>query len=130
MITVQGPTGEVTDTIEGIITWEIPELGGSYFLFSTENNYMIWTFLKKCWQRGWLYRGVDVMPCVPALCNRNQPARNCTRWLPGTNASIDHCAFPTAWAQRVAARLDDHSLDAIHGGCSGPGPILRQSTRG
>ena len=66
MITVQGPTGEVTDTVEGIVgRLGMPELGGSYFTFSTENNYMIWTFLKKCWQRGWLYRGADVMPWCP-----------------------------------------------------------------
>lgn len=66
MITVQGPAGEVTDTVEGIVgRLGMPELGGSYFTFSTENNYMIWTFLKKCWQRGWLYRGADVMPWCP-----------------------------------------------------------------
>ncbi|MBU0510232.1 MAG: class I tRNA ligase family protein, partial [Chloroflexi bacterium] len=33
--------------------------------FSNENNYMIWAFLKKCWQKGWLYRGADVMPWCP-----------------------------------------------------------------
>ncbi|MDI7277194.1 MAG: class I tRNA ligase family protein, partial [Anaerolineae bacterium] len=38
---------------------------GSYFTFSNENNYMIWTFLKKCWEKGWLYRGADVMPWCP-----------------------------------------------------------------
>lgn len=66
MITVQGPAGEVTDTVEGIVgRLGMPELGGSYFTFSTENNYMIWTFLKKCWQKGWLYRGADVMPWCP-----------------------------------------------------------------
>jgi isoleucyl-tRNA synthetase len=26
---------------------------------------MIWTFLKKCWQNGWLYKGEDVMPWCP-----------------------------------------------------------------
>ena len=26
---------------------------------------MIWTFLKKCWEKGWLYRGADVMPWCP-----------------------------------------------------------------
>ena len=36
--------------------------GGSYFTFSTENNETIWAFLKKCFQRGKLYRGHDVMP--------------------------------------------------------------------
>ncbi|HEX6985588.1 MAG TPA: class I tRNA ligase family protein, partial [Planctomycetaceae bacterium] len=36
--------------------------GGSYFTFSTENNETIWTFLKKCFARGKVYRGHDVMP--------------------------------------------------------------------
>lgn len=39
-----------------------PDWGGSYFTFSTENNETIWTFLKKCFQRGKVYRGHDVMP--------------------------------------------------------------------
>jgi len=39
-----------------------PEWGGSYFTFSTENNETIWTFLKKCFQRGKVYQGHDVMP--------------------------------------------------------------------
>ena len=26
---------------------------------------MIWTFLKKCWEKGWVYHGVDVMPWCP-----------------------------------------------------------------
>ena len=39
-----------------------PEWGGSYFTFSTENNETIWTFLKKCFERGKIYRGHDVMP--------------------------------------------------------------------
>ncbi len=38
------------------------EWGGSYFTFSTQNNETIWTFLKKCFQRGKIYRGFDVMP--------------------------------------------------------------------
>jgi isoleucyl-tRNA synthetase len=65
-ITVEGPKGAVSDTVEQIVgRLGLPELGGSYFTFSNENNYMIWTFLKKCWQKGWLYRGVDVMPWCP-----------------------------------------------------------------
>ena len=39
-----------------------PEWGGSYFTFSTENNETIWTFLKKCFTRGKIYQGHDVMP--------------------------------------------------------------------
>jgi isoleucyl-tRNA synthetase len=65
-ITAEGPEGPVTDTVEGIVArLGMPELGGSYFTFSTENNYMIWTFLKRCWERGWLYKGRDVMPWCP-----------------------------------------------------------------
>lgn len=40
----------------------IAEWGGSYFTFSTENNETIWSFLKKCFERGKIYRGFDVMP--------------------------------------------------------------------
>jgi len=66
LITVQGVDGPVTDTVEGIIArLGMPELGGSYFTFSNENNYVIWTFLKRCWEQGWLYKGRDVMPWCP-----------------------------------------------------------------
>src|SRR3954468_15800940 len=34
----------------------------SYFTMSEENNYTIWSFLKKCHERGLLYRGYDAMP--------------------------------------------------------------------
>jgi len=65
-ITVEGPDGPVTDTVERIVgRLGLPELGGSYFTFSNENNYMIWKFLKKTWEKGWLYRGADVMPWCP-----------------------------------------------------------------
>jgi isoleucyl-tRNA synthetase len=39
-----------------------PDWGGSYFTFSTENNETIWAFLKKCFERGKIYQGHDVMP--------------------------------------------------------------------
>ncbi len=39
-----------------------PDWGGSYFTFSTENNETIWAFIKKCYERGKVYRGYDVMP--------------------------------------------------------------------
>ena len=65
-ITVEGPKGPVTDTVENIVArLGLPELGGSYFTFSNENNYMIWTMLKHCWEAGWLYKGTDVMPWCP-----------------------------------------------------------------
>ena len=66
LITEAGPQGPVTDSVEQIVgRLGMPELGGSYFTFSNENNYMIWLFLKKCWEKGWLYRGMDVMPWCP-----------------------------------------------------------------
>ena len=37
----------------------------SYYTNSDENNYTIWDFLKKCWQKGWLYKGKDSMPWCP-----------------------------------------------------------------
>ena len=41
------------------------ELGGSYFTFSDENNYQIWAFLRRCHERGLVYKGHDVMPWCP-----------------------------------------------------------------
>lgn len=34
----------------------------SYFTMSDENNYTIWSFLKKCHELGHVYKGTDVMP--------------------------------------------------------------------
>jgi len=42
-----------------------PEMGGSYYTFSDENNYMIWSALKSCHERGWIYLGADAMPWCP-----------------------------------------------------------------
>ncbi|MFQ6615467.1 MAG: isoleucine--tRNA ligase [Fidelibacterota bacterium] len=37
----------------------------SYYTMSDENNYTIWHFLKVCHQKGWIYKGEDVMPwCI------------------------------------------------------------------
>ena len=62
-ITIEGPNGLVTDTVEQMVgRLGLAELGGSYFTFSNENNYTIWTMLKECFDRGWIYKGRDVMP--------------------------------------------------------------------
>ena len=37
----------------------------SYYTMSAENNYTIWHFLKTCHERGWIYKGHDVMPWCP-----------------------------------------------------------------
>ncbi len=53
----------ITDTAEQAVgRLGMPELGGSYFTFSNENNYLIWNFIAECHRRGWLYKGHDTMP--------------------------------------------------------------------
>ncbi|MBI1866226.1 MAG: class I tRNA ligase family protein, partial [Candidatus Staskawiczbacteria bacterium] len=37
----------------------------SYYTMSDANNYAIWHFLKKCWQKGYLYKGRDSVPWCP-----------------------------------------------------------------
>ncbi|MEZ4517026.1 MAG: class I tRNA ligase family protein [Chloroflexota bacterium] len=63
VVTVEGPLGPVTGTVEQVVgQLGLPQMGGSYFTFSDENNYQIWGFLKQCHENGWLYKGRDVMP--------------------------------------------------------------------
>ncbi|HEY7937157.1 MAG TPA: class I tRNA ligase family protein [Candidatus Limnocylindrales bacterium] len=62
-VTVEGPNGPVTDSVEMLVgRLGMPDLGGSYFTFSNENNDLIWGFLAECHRRGWLYKGHDTMP--------------------------------------------------------------------
>lgn len=62
-ITLRRKEGPVADSVEQLVgRLGLPELGGSYFTFSNENNYEIWSFLKKCAEEGWIYKGTDVMP--------------------------------------------------------------------
>src|SRR3989344_6122368 len=37
----------------------------SYLTLADENNYMIWHFLKVCYENGWLYKGNDSVPWCP-----------------------------------------------------------------
>lgn len=37
----------------------------SYFTMSDNNNYMIWHFLKKCYEYGWIYKGHESVPWCP-----------------------------------------------------------------
>ncbi|MGI8477694.1 MAG: isoleucine--tRNA ligase [Thermomicrobiales bacterium] len=37
----------------------------SYFTYSDEDNYTIWHLLKTCHEKGWIYKGHDVMPWCP-----------------------------------------------------------------
>lgn len=65
-ITLKRGAKEIHGTVEQLIgKLGMEELQGSYFTFSDENNYQIWGFLKKCFERGWVYRGGDVIPWCP-----------------------------------------------------------------
>jgi isoleucyl-tRNA synthetase len=62
-VTIAGVDGPVSGPVEQLIgRLGTPEVGGSYFTFSDENNDLIWTFLATCHARGWLYKGSDSMP--------------------------------------------------------------------
>jgi len=63
-VTLQTPKGTTATGTAEELTAQLgnPEWGGSYFTFSTENNETIWSFLKKCHERGKVYLGHDVMP--------------------------------------------------------------------
>ena len=37
----------------------------SYYTMSDENNYMIWRFLKVCFENGWIYKGRESVPWCP-----------------------------------------------------------------
>lgn len=63
-ITITTPSGaQLSGTVEYVISQlGLVPYGGSYFTFSDKNNYDIWSFLRKCHDNGWLYKGTDVMP--------------------------------------------------------------------
>ncbi|HJP88115.1 MAG TPA: class I tRNA ligase family protein [Candidatus Limnocylindrales bacterium] len=64
--TIQGAAGPVTDSVEMLVgRLGMPDIGGSYFTFSNENNDLIWGFLKECHKRGWIVKGHDSMPWCP-----------------------------------------------------------------
>lgn len=48
---------EQSKRLGNFMDWE-----NSYYTMSDENNYMIWYFLKKCHEKGLIYKGKDVVP--------------------------------------------------------------------
>src|SRR3989338_1197395 len=51
---------EQTKRLGNFMDWD-----HSYFTMSPENNYMIWHFLKKCHENGWIYKGHESVPWCP-----------------------------------------------------------------
>jgi len=55
----------VIQTAQSIRLGQWMDWENSYFTMSDENNYAIWHFLKKCWEKGYLYKGRDSVPWCP-----------------------------------------------------------------
>lgn len=51
---------EQTKRLGNFMDWD-----RSYFTMSDENNYMIWYFLKKCFENDWIYKGRESVPWCP-----------------------------------------------------------------
>ena len=111
--TIEGPDGPVTDTVEMLVgRLGMPEVGGSYFTFSNENNDLIWGFLAEVHRRGWLYKGHDTMPwcarCGTGLSQTEVNEGYQDKDDPGLTVRFPLVDRPG----EVAARLDDHAVDA------------------
>ncbi len=52
-------------TEQSIRLGEWMDWGNDYYTLSDENNYTIWFFLKKCYEKGLIYKGHDVMTWCP-----------------------------------------------------------------
>ena len=114
MITVAGPARARSPTRVEMIVGRLgmPELGGSYFTFSNENNDLIWGFLAECHRRGWLYKGHDSMPwcarCGTGISQMEMNEGYQDREDPGLTVRLPLVDRPG----ECAARLDDHAVDA------------------
>ncbi len=111
--TIQGPDGPVTDTVEMLVgRLGMPDVGGSYFTFSNENNDLIWGFLKECHKRGWIYKGHDSMPWCPR-CGTGISQHEMTEGYAGPRGPGADGPLPAGRpAGGVAARLDDDAVDS------------------
>src|SRR6187397_2794153 len=101
-VTVEGPDGPVTDSVEMIVgRLGLPELGGSYFTFSNENNDLIWGFLAEVHRRGWLYKGHDSMPwcarCGTGISQMEMNEGYADREDPGLTVRLKLVDRPGEW---------------------------------
>ena len=113
VITVEGPQGSVTDTVEQIVgRLGLPELGGSYFTFSNENNYTIWTILKRCLRARLDLQRHRRHAVVFSLRYRHQPTRDRHRRLPRPDTYQHLSSLPFARPTgRKFTGLDDNAMD-------------------
>ena len=99
---------------------------------SEENNYTIWSFLKKCHDRGLVYRAYDSMPWCPR-CAVGISQMEMHEGYQLVAARAVFVRFPLRGRPgRKPARLDDDALDADQqrrrGGQSRSSPTSRSST--
>ncbi len=122
--TIEGPAGPVSDSVEMLVgRLGMPDLGGSYFTFSNENNDLIWGFLAECHRRGWLYKGHDTMPwcarCGTGISQHEMTEGYQDREDPGLTVRLPLVDRPgesllvwttTPWTltSNVAAAVGDH----------------------
>ena len=101
---ISGPEGPVTGSVEYLVGHlGEPDTGGSFFTFSDENNYSIWAFLKRCWEKGLIYSGTDVMP----WCTR------CGTGLSQHEIATDGYEDLTHESVYIALPLQDHPDSAL-----------------
>ena len=104
----------------------------SYYTMSDENNYTIWHFLKTCHERGWIYKGHDVMPWCPRCGTGISEHEIVTEgYQDRTHLSV-FVRFPLLdQPNALAGRLDHHSVDADRqcGGGGQSGTDLCRSSR-
>ena len=90
-----------------------PDERKSYFTMSEENNYTIWSFLKKCHDRGLGLPRLRRHALVPAL-RRRPVADGDARGLPAGRPPGGLRAISAARpGRRKPARLDDDAVDAV-----------------
>jgi isoleucyl-tRNA synthetase len=100
----------------------------SYFTMSDENNYTIWHFLKTCHERGWIYKGHDVMPWCPRCGTGISSTRSSPRATrTGPTSPSTRCSRSTtsptqaSWSgRRHLGRCPANVAAAVH-----PRPRLR-----
>ncbi len=89
-----------------------PDERKSYYTMSEENNYTIWSFLKKCHGRGLVYRGYDAMP-----------------WCPRCGVGLSQMEMHEGY-QRVAHRAVFVRFPLRRAGGDSPPSVETSSTRG
>ncbi|HLF69341.1 MAG TPA: class I tRNA ligase family protein, partial [Actinomycetota bacterium] len=60
----------------------------SYYTMSDENNYTIWSFLKRCHERGLIYKGLDAMPWCPRCGTGISEQERKEGYVPVTDRSV------------------------------------------